>query len=65
MVFPFFLPNISLRIDTEASLRITPQTAADLLLIVLCKNGEAMHKISDGKAVQGAQRLMLVCLVIQ
>ncbi|WP_223144946.1 hypothetical protein, partial [Teredinibacter waterburyi] len=43
--------------------RITPQTAADLLLVFLCENGEAMHKKSDGKAVQGAQRLMLFCFV--
>jgi hypothetical protein len=43
---------------------LTPQTAADLLLIFLCENGEAMHKKSDGKAVQGAQRLMLVCFVM-
>jgi len=33
---------------------LTPPTLADLLLIILCDNGEAMHKRSDGKAVQGA-----------
>ena len=43
---------------------LTPQTAADLLLIFLCVNGEAMHKTSDGKAVQGAQRLVMICFVM-
>jgi len=44
---------------------LTPQTAADLLLLVLCENGEATHKMSNGKAVQGATRLRLLCLVRQ
>ena len=42
---------------------ITLQCAAGLLVIGLCNNGEAMHKKRDGKAVQGAKRLMLLGLV--
>lgn len=36
----------------KISAGLTPQTAADLLLIVLCDNGVAMRKTSDGKSVQ-------------
>jgi hypothetical protein len=42
---------------------LTPQTNADFLLIVLRNNDAAMRKTSDEKAVQGAQRLMLLGLV--
>jgi len=43
---------------------ITPPTTADFLLIGLRNNGAAMRKTSDGKAVQGATRLMLLGLVM-